>query len=172
MLPWRGFLLRPTAAPKMVRMRRPSANTENSRRTREKPLVPRACKCVRGIKNLQQPFERWDMRAPIHYWRALTHDVAFCSQIFDIKGSLLRRERALILMGAYLKLHAYFVSFFQSSPNLTKSLIFHWQCEATIIVKSVGKATSLSTSFLSFSLSWPNVELCAQFFSLLYHKIE
>ena len=43
-------------------------------------------------------------------------------------------------MGAYLKLHAYFVSFFQSSPNLTKSIIFHWQCEATIIVKSVGKA--------------------------------
>ena len=75
-------------------------------------------------------------------------------------------------MGAYLKLHAYFVSFFQSSPNLTKSIIFHWQCEATIIVKSVGKASSLSTSFLSFCLSWPNVELCAQFFSLLYHKIE
>ena len=128
MLPWRGFLLRPTAAQKMVKMRRPSANTENSRRTREKPLVPRSCKCIRGIKNLQQPFEGWDMRAPIHYWRALTHDVAFCSQIFDIKGSILRRERALILMGAYLKLHAYFVSFFQSSPNLTKSLIFHWQC--------------------------------------------
>ena len=167
MLPWRGFLLRPTAAPKMVKMRRPSANTENSRRTREKPLVPRACKCIRGIKNLQQPFERWDMRAPIHYWRALTHDVAFCSQ-----STLLRRERALILMGAYLKLHAYSVSFFQSSPNLTKSIIFHWQCEDTIIVKSVGKATSLSTSFLSFSLSWPNVELWAQFFSLLYHKIE
>ena len=88
MLPWRGFLLRPTAAPKMVKMRRPSANTENSRRTREKPLVPRACKCIRGIKNLQQPFERWDMRKPIHYWRALTHDVAFCSQIFDKKGDL------------------------------------------------------------------------------------
>lgn len=83
----------------------------------------------------------------------------------------MRRERALILMGAYLKLHAYFVSFFQSSPNLTKSIIFHWQCEATIIVKSVGKASSLSTSFLSFCLSWPNVELCAQFFPCYITKL-
>ena len=72
----------------MVNISRPSANTENSRHTREKPLVPRVCKCIRGIKNLKQPFERWDMRAPLHYWRALTHDVAFCSQIFDVKGDL------------------------------------------------------------------------------------
>ena len=59
--------------------------------------------------------------------------------------------------------------FFQSSPNLTKSLIFHWQCEATIIVKSVGEATSflLPPFFLSLSLPWPNVELCAQFFPVI-----
>ena len=74
--------------PKMVKICPPSANTEYSRRTREKPLVPRVCICIQGIKNLQQLFERWDMRAPIHYWRALTHDVAFCSQIFDVKGDL------------------------------------------------------------------------------------
>ena len=55
-------------------------------------------------------------------------------------------------MGAYLKLHAYFDSYFQSSPAVTKSLIFHWQGEATIAVKSVGKATSFFTSFLCIVL--------------------
>ena len=104
------------------------------------------------------------MRAPIG-GRALTHDVAFCSQIFDQKRDLTQStasRKGANSNGRLFEIAPLFDSFFQSSPDLTKSLISHWQCEATIIVKSVGKATSFFTSFLSFFLSFslPSLAKC------------
>ena len=136
------------------------------------------------VKNLQQPFERWGVRAPIRYRRActaqwttrvlsvlaysvlLTHFYWPKERFFAVRTA---SRKNVNYKGRLFEIARLFCFFPKCSRFYRVAHLSGWQWEATIIVtivKSVGKATSFFTSFL-LSFFLPPLAQCSIFFPII-----